>query len=280
MLQSIVYGYGDAISKYAFDQVAVYPLLFVRYWLAVAVLFLCFRKKIITGLKGAEIKPLIIPSLCMALAYIVTNVAISLTSPTVMAFLRSLTVVFTPMLAWLAYRAAYSKKHIPIQFFILVGLYLLCGVREQGFEGFGMGELLSLIGGIMAAGALVFGKSALEGADAVTLSMVQAVASALSITIILPFVMDTIDYSNYTVDIWGIIAYMAVTCTVGGYLLQNKALTAISARSTALLQCTYPVMTAVFAYIVLFERLSFDAILGSAIILVCVVAETLMQGKD
>lgn len=280
LLQSIIYGYGDAISKYAFDQVSVYPLLFVRYWMAVVVLFLVFNKRAISGLKSSRLKPLILPSLCIAMSYIVTNVAISLTSPTIMAFLRSLTVVFTPILAWIAYRSVYSKKHIPIQLLILAGLYLLCGVREQGFQGFGIGEMLSLLGSIMAAGALVFGKSALESTDSVTLTIVQAIASALSVTIILPFVPDAVDYGNYNVEIWGVIAYMAITCTVGGYLLQNQALTAISARLTALLQCTYPVMTAIFAYFVLEEKLSFDAVIGSAIILGCVVAETLLQSKD
>ena len=54
------------------------------------------------------------------------------------------------------------------------------------------------------------------------------------------------------------------------------ALRRISAKSVALVQCVCPVMTAVFSYIILAERLSIVGIFGAALILLCVSAEILL----
>ena len=67
---------------------------------------------------------------------------------------------------------------------------------------------------------------------------------------------------------------------MAGYLLQNAALGFISSRTVALLQCAGPVMTALFSRIILGETLSLTGMLGAAILLACVVAETLMKEKE
>ena len=74
-----------------------------------------------------------------------------------------------------------------------------------------------------------------------------------------------------------IILYLAITCTFLGYLMQNLALTRISERSVALLQSLCPVMTAVFAYILLGERLSGAGVIGAVIIVGCIVAGSLTK---
>ena len=71
---------------------------------------------------------------------------------------------------------------------------------------------------------------------------------------------------------WLIILYLAVTCTFLGYLMQNLALTKISDRTVALLQSLCPVMTAVFALLLLGEHLSAAGIAGAVVIVCCVAA--------
>ncbi|MEI3276569.1 MAG: DMT family transporter [Evtepia sp.] len=83
-----------------------------------------------------------------------------------------------------------------------------------------------------------------------------------------------------TPTVWGIIVYMAIGCTVAGYLLQNAALGHISPLPVALLQCICPVLTALFSRILLDERLSLLGMVGAVIILLCVAAETLMKDDE
>lgn len=66
---------------------------------------------------------------------------------------------------------------------------------------------------------------------------------------------------------------------VARLFLQNKAMCAISARSVALLQCLCPVMTALFSFLLLGERLSAAGILGSALLLIALVAATLLRSE-
>lgn len=275
LLQSLLYGFGDPISKFAFDVMPVYSLLVLRYSMALVVLLLLFGKRIWKGLKACSVKDWILPTLCMSGAYVVNNIALDLTAATSVAFLRSLATVMTPLLALVVYRRTYRWQHIPIQCLVVVGLYLLCGLG--GLSGFGLGEVLSLLSALLLAGSLVFGEHALERVDPITLSTLQVAASVLMAAICAPIFNGGLHLELTTPTIWAIITYMAIGCTLAGYLLQNAALTTLSSRTAALLQCACPVLTAVFSRFVLDERLSVAGIIGAVIILICVVAETLME---
>ena len=261
LLQSLLYGFGDPISKFAFDVMPVYSLLVLRYSMALVVLLLLFGKRIWKGLKQCSVKDWILPTLCMSGAYVVNNIALDLTAATSVAFLRSLATVMTPLLALVVYRRTYRWQHIPIQCLVVVGLYLLCGLG--GLSGFGLGEVLSLLSALLLAGSLVFGEHALERVDPITLSTLQVAASVLMAAICAPIFNGGLHLELTTPTIWAIITYMAIGCTLAGYLLQNAALTTLSSRTAALLQCACPVLTAVFSRFVLDERLSVAGVIGA-----------------
>lgn len=278
LLQSILLGFGDPISKNAYASISVYSLLTVRYWIAFIFIMLVFGRKVIKGLKGCDLKALILPSICIAATYLISNVAINLTSPTSVAFLRSTATVWTPLLALLVFRKHYSRKHLPILAFMMLGLYLLC--CPDGNLKPGMGEICALLSAVMAAGSLVFAQDALDKADALTITAIQTLTSAVMATVCAFTLEGGVDMQDATPEIYMIILYLAVICTVGGYMLQNCALKDISASSVALLQCTYPVMTAFFSFFILSERLAFSGIAGSVIILLCVVSENFVSARE
>lgn len=275
LLQSILYGFGDPISKAAYETVPLYSLLSARYLIAFLFLALLFHKRIWQGLKACSVKDWLLPSLCIAGGYIATNVAIVLTTATATAFLRSLSTVMTPLLALVIFRRKFSAKHIPILLLVVAGLYLLCG--RGGLTGFGLGEVFGLLSALLLAGSLVFGEKALNTVDPVTLTTVQAGMSALLTLLFTLLFEGGVHLETAGGAEWAIIVYLAILCTVAGYFLQNAALGHISARTVALLQCAGPVMTALFSRVILGETLSPAGMLGAAILLACVAAETLMK---
>ena len=278
LLQRVLDGFGDPISKAAYEAVPLYALLSARYLLAFLFLALFFHKRIWKGLNACSVKAWLLPSLCIAGGYIATNVAIVLTTATATAFLRSLSTVMTPLLALVVFRRKFNWKHIPVLLMVVAGLYLLCG--RGGLTGFGLGEVFGLLSALLIAGSLVFGEKALNTVDPVTLTTVQAGMSAL-LTLVCTFLFEGgIHLESAGLTEWAIIVYLAILCTVAGYLLQNAALGFISSRTVALLQCAGPVMTALFSRIILGETLSLTGMLGAAILLACVVAETLMKEKE
>ena len=275
LLQSTLYGFGDPISKAAYETVPLYSLLSARYTIALLFLVVLFGKRIWRGLKACSVKDWLLPSMCISCASNATNIAIVLTTATATAFLRSLSTVMTPLLALVIYRKKFSPKHIPVLLLVVVGLYLLCG--RGGMNGFGLGEVAGLASALLMAGSLIFGEKALDKVDPVTLTTVQTAMSVILCTGAAFLLEGGIHLETAGTTEWIIIVYLAILCTVAGYLLQNAALQSISSRMVALLQCTGPVMTAFFSFLILGERLNFAGLLGAGILLACVAAETLMK---
>ena len=147
LLQSLLYGFGDPISKSAYEVLPVYSLLTARYGIALVFLLLLFGRRIFQGLRACSPKDWLLPSLCMGGAYVANNIALELTAATSVAFLRSLSTVMTPLLALAVYRRRMGKQHIPVQLVVILGLYLLCG--QGGLSGFGWGELFSLLSALL-----------------------------------------------------------------------------------------------------------------------------------
>ena len=176
VIQSVIYGFGDPISKIAFEVTPVYTMMTVRYTIGFAVCFLLFRKRVIETLKNVPARAWLIPGCCIGLSYILNNVALSLTDATSVAFLRSLSVVITPVFAFLFFKNRFRWQHLLIQILVIPGLYLLC--VQGGLSGFGAGEILALAAAALMAGALVFTKSYIETVDPASMTPQQVLRSA------------------------------------------------------------------------------------------------------
>lgn len=278
LLQSVIYGFGDTVAKTAYKYASVYPVMVIRYFLALAILFALFGKRIAAGLRASRVRDWLLPSLCMGAAFIMGNIAVQLTAATNAAFLRSLSTVLTPILALVVFHKGYSWRHIPIQIAVLAGLYLLCA--QGGLSGFGPGEVCALTQALLLAGSLVFGQRSLTKVDPVTLTTMMTAASAVMSVGCMLTIGGGWDLPVSMPLLWGCILYLTVGCTIAGYLLQNTALKYIPSRTAALLQCTAPVMTALFSRLVLGEKLTAAGVAGAAVILLCVAAETMIKDRE
>ena len=278
VLQSVIYGFGDPISKIAFDAVPVYSMMSVRYSIAFFVCLLLFHRRIAETLRRVPLRKWLIPGMCMGLSYLLNNVALAMTEATSVAFLRSMSVIITPVFAFLMFGRRYSLKQIALQILVLPGIYLLC-VRG-GLSGFGRGEVVALLAAALMAGALVFSHRYLDEVDPVSMTALQGGCSALLALGGCAFVEKGVDMSGADAKVWAIILYLAIACTLLGYLMQNLALTKISERAVSLLQSLCPVMTALFSFILLGEKLSAAGVAGAAIILACITASVLISAPE
>lgn len=277
VLQSIVYGFGDPISKIAFEVTPAFTMMTVRYSIAFAAALILFRKRIAVTLKIVPIRCWLVPGVFIGMTYILNNVALSLTDATSVAFIRSLSVVLTPLLAFITLRRRYSLRIVLIQVMVLPGMYLLC--VKGGLSGFGAGEVITLIAAAVMACALISSRKYLEEIDPLALTALMAGCSA-ALALIGSFIFEGgIQLAHTTGRAWLIIVYLAIACTLGGYMMQNLALTKISERSVALLQSLCPVMTAIFSFLILGEKMSAIGVLGAIIIISCVSAATAFDGQ-
>ena len=273
VLQSVLYGAMDVISKLVYQIMPVYSFLFLRYVLASVIMLLIWHKTILSELKTARARSYILPSLCMSCAFIFSNLALQHTTATNVSFIRSLSAILVPVLLLLFFRQKYRRKDIMIQVLMVLGLYLLC--IKGGFHGVGLGEALAFLAALLVAGSLVLGKQSLQSISAVSLSFAQTILSVLVcgmmcvLTNVLPYVKQAFDWKILLA-----LTYAAIACTIGGYMLQNIALKHISSKIAGMVQCLYPVATAGIAYFVLDERLSLLGMIGAAIIIIAVLLES------
>lgn len=279
LLQSVLYGFGNPLSKIGFRSITVLWCLGIRFS-AAAVLMLLFGQRTVRTLRAAPVKAWLPCSLAMAVAYASCNMALQFTTATNVGFLMSLPVLFTPALAWLLLKRPYPRRIIPVQLAVIVGLYLLCCGGESGSFTFGIGEVLGLVCALALAAALVFSERSLPGIDPVSMATAQAtVTGVLCLTAALLF-DDVTVLPQVTTTAWLVVAYLALTCTCLSYVLQNTALTRLSSYTVSLLQCTQPILTAACSYLLLRERLTAVGLIGAAIIVACVVWENWQSGRQ
>lgn len=279
LLQSVFYGVGNPLTKVAYESITPFWLLTFRFLLALGIFFIFFGKKIASQLKTVKLSQYLPASLCMALAYISCNLALNWTSATNVGFLMSLPVIFAPLLAVVILHQKYNFRYLPLQIIVIGGLYLLCG-NGGGFT-LNIGDFCALITAISLSGALVFGKKSLESVDAVTISAAQAGVTAL-LSLICALVFDDFGVvASIAPAAWAVVVYLALACTCIAYVLQNSALVHLSSGTVSMLQCTQPILTAVFSFIILGEILSFQGILGGLIIIGSILAANLIDsGQD
>ena len=278
LLQSVIYGFGNPLTKIAFESITPFWSLAVRFTTAFLVFMLFFGKRIIASLKSVEPKVYMPASICMASAYITCNLALNWTSATNVGFLMSLPVIFAPVLALLLYKVKYRLIHIPIQIAVVIGLYLLCFDGERLV--FGKGEAAALITALSIAGALVFGEESLKKLDAVAVSAAQAGITAL-ISLPCALIFESTEVlGQVTTPAWLVVLYLAIFCTNIAYMLQNTALKHISAAAVSMLQCTQPILTAIISYYLLGEKLSTLGIIGAVIIIICIITENIITAKE
>ena len=275
LIQSIVYGFGNPLTKVAYRTLTPFWLLSVRFTLAFALFFIFKHKSILPLLKKDRIRIWLPSALCGAAAYISINLALNLTSATNVGFLMSLPVLFAPVLEALTKRREYSVRHLPLQLLAVAGLYLLC--CSGGKFVFRSGDILALLSAVFLAGMLVFGESAVSQLDPVAFTAVQAGTTAVcSVVLALLFEPPAV-LKDADTAAWLVVVYLAVTCTILAYLMQNIAIRHLSSRTVSMLQCTQPILTAAASFILLRETLSAAGLIGAALIIAAVLLDTLIS---
>ena len=267
LLQSLLYGVGNPLTKVAYETITPLGLLAVRFTVTFLVLLPVCGRRALAQVRTVKPSVWLPPCLCCAAAYISCNIALSLTSATNVGFIMSLPVLFTPFLAVPVLGERYDPRRLPLQLTMVAGLFLLC--MNGGRLSFGVGEALALLDALSLAGVLVFGERAMRALDALSLTLLQA---GTTMTLCVPAALlfdDPGTLAGVSVRAWLVVLYLALVCTIGGYWLQNFAVIRLSASTVSMLQCTQPIMTALVSFLLLRETLSGASLFGAAIIVLC-----------
>lgn len=269
IFQGLIFGIGNPITKIAYESVTPFWCMAIRFVIAAGILLVIAGKPAWQELKNTRPANWLPASISMALAYITSNLALKFTDVTIVGFLMSLSVIFTPLLALFILRRRYSIAVLPAQLFAIVGLYLLCS-SGSGFH-FGWGEFLSILCSLCMAGSLVWAEDGLAYMSPLTITVTQIVITAILAVGGALLFEPTVTFSAITPSAWWVIFYLAILSSIVSYFLQNAALEHVSSGIVALTQCFEPVFTAAAAFLILGEKLTFVGWGGATMILLCII---------
>ncbi|HIW84716.1 MAG TPA: DMT family transporter [Candidatus Dorea gallistercoris] len=271
LIQSLVYGIGNPLTKVAYHSISPLWLLAARFSLAFLLFALLWGKRLLAAARQVSWTLWMPSALCCAGAYISCNLALDLTAATNVGFIMSLPVLFAPILFSLVFHRPYSYKRLPLQLVTILGLFLLC--CNTGTFSFGPGEALALLDALCLAGVLVFGEKAMAQMDVLSVTGLQiGVTMVLSLAGALLF-DDVSVLPSVELEAWLVVLYLAAVCTIAAYLLQNKAVAHLNASTVSMLQCTQPILTALVAYFLLGETLNGLGLAGAVLIVLCLLAD-------
>lgn len=277
ILQGLIFGIGNPIVKFAYETITPIWCLAIRFTAATLIFIIPFGKKAIQELRATKMHFWFPTAICMAAAYITSNVGLNLTTATSVGFLMSLPIVFTPFLSKLILKRKIHKAFLPVPLIAIAGLYLIS--LNGGSFHFGLGEGLSLCCSIAMAGALVWGEEGLNHLSATTISLVQLLVTAIASTVCALCLEPMLNLSAIAPKAWLVILYLVIFCSCLCYIFQNIALSHISSAVVALTQCGEPLFTAAASFFILGERLSPLGFFGAALLILCIIYGNYIENK-
>lgn len=279
ILQSTIFALVDVFAKYAYKTVAYSCFQTLRFVIAIICSFAVYGKKVIKDYKTVPLKHYIVPSLCMGMAVNLCSIALSMTAATTYSFIRNMNAIITPLLMTLFFNRKYKPYDFLLQVALITGLYLLCAKGGLS-SSFGLGEILAVIVAVLLSCSIVFGGNAVHYVSSETLSASQFIAGLL-FSIPLGFINGQYLSADWSMlldtKIILILLFNAVIGAFAGYLLQNIAIKHLSPKAVGIIQCTYPVATAIFAALLIQEKMTPAGIAGAVIITAVVVVQAALK---
>ncbi len=276
--QAIFYGVDNVVMKVAYGEISPLWCQTLRFGLAFSLFMLLFGKQIVAGLRGSSPRAWLPVGVVYAAAFITSALAVDMTSATNAGFFISLPMLFTPIIAFALMRRTYRLSTVVLQIAVLAGLYLLC--CNGGELSFGMGEFVGLGSSALFALGIVLSERGLDEVGPAAMSAVQT-GGAFLFSLGGAVASEPVPaFGEISIGAWAAVAFLAIAGTCLAFWLQNKALSHIPAATVSVILCSEPVVTAIVSFFVLGETLSAVGILGSAIIVGCTVAATLLDTGD
>jgi drug/metabolite transporter (DMT)-like permease len=265
-----IWGWTFIIVKDAIQLMPVMDFLAVRFTLATAVM-LVLRPTSLRHLSRRGWWHGAILGVLLGLAYITQTQGLVYTSPAISGFITGMSVVFTPLVAWLL-----LHQKIGPRTWLAVGL-ACAGLALLSLHGwaFGKGELLTLACALFVAFQIIgLGQWSAEH-DTYGLALVQiAIVAVISLIAAAPGgIMMPPDATT-----WGTIGITAVLATAVAFFVQTWAQSLVPATHAAVVLTMEPVFAGVFSVSFGGEQVTVRLVVGAVCVLAAMLIVQLKSG--
>ena len=259
----IIWGSTFAIIKGILNLMPPYAFLAYRFLLATLILVLIFWKKIKEINKTILRKGSLI-GIFLFLGYTFQTVGLKYTTATKAGFITGLSVVLVPIISFFFIKEKISRNSVIGVILAFIGLWFL---NYSSSFSFNFGDFLVLLCAISFALHIISVGLYTKKMDYVLLVIVQlATVFVLSLLMALIFERPAIHLS-YPSNVWWAIVLTAVFATALAFYMQNRFQKYSTATKTAIIFSGEPIFAAVFAYLLLGEKVGLIAWAGGLLII-------------
>ncbi len=266
-----VWGWTFLIVKDAVEKMPVMDFLAVRFSVAAAAMLLLNPKTVRHTTKGGLWRGIVLGVL-LGSSYITQTFGLQITTPATAGFITGMSVVITPIVAWLVLKEKIRPTTWVAVAMATAGLALL---SLHGWT-FGTGELLVLLCAFCLAWHITGLGRWSPRYDTWNLAFLQIVTSAV---ICLAAAAPGGIMAPPDLSVWITIIVTAVFATAVAFIVQTWAQRLISSTRTAVILTMEPVFAGVFAVTLGGEVLSPRSIIGGVLVIVAMLMVQLMGGQ-
>ena len=229
---ALIWGSSFFIMKDTLDALPPFYLLAVRFSAAALVLVALLWRRVSAHLKAdAVVRGLILGALVFG-GYGAQTVGLTDTTPGNNAFLTGTYCVMVPFMAWAVTRVRPGLKNVVAAVVCLAGIGL---VSLSGGLSMRLGDALTLVGAVFFGAHIVATARFSRGRDILALTAWQMVGVAGLSWLATFLAGENPAQAAWTPGVVGSMAYLALACTCGAYLLQNVGTKYADSSSAALM---------------------------------------------
>ncbi|HAJ32411.1 MAG TPA: multidrug DMT transporter permease [Candidatus Atribacteria bacterium] len=259
----IIWGSTFAIIKNILNLIPPYTFLAYRFLLATLVLMIIFWKKI-GGINKIILRKGSLIGTFLFLGYTFQTVGIKYTSATKAGFITGLSVVLVPIISHFFIKEKINRNSVIGVVLAFIGLWFL---NYSSSFSFNLGDFLVLLCAVSFALHIISVGLYIKKMDYVLLVIVQlATVFILSLLMAIIFERPAIHLS-YPSSVWWAIMLTGVFATALAFYIQNRFQRYSTATKTAIIFSGEPIFGAIFAYLLLGEKVGLIAWAGGLLII-------------
>ncbi len=278
LLVCAFWGMGNVLANITLQTMPTVLCLGIRSAIAAFLFFAFFRRRIAKSFKKSDIMPCLLIGAVSTAVFLTAMLSLKYCEATTASFLISIATVFSPIFAFFILGTKTNLKiTLPI-IAIIIGLYFLCG-GSIGLN-FGFGEFMGIACSACNALLMVLSEKNLKGIDETVVCTFQSCFGAV-VCLILGFIFeDAAVLLSLPPSNWYSVIFLGVFASFAAFLFQNIALKHLASVYVSVLFSTESLFSALFAFLILNERLSGIEAVGAALVLVGIIAASLIKSKS
>ncbi len=275
LLATLIWGGTFVTVKSALNEASAFLFVAIRFSIATVLLIpLIFKHFKLFNQKS--VKEGAVLGILLFSGFIFQTLGLTITSATKSAFITALFVIFTPVFQTIIEKRVPSKPILLSIFLVFIGIAFLSS-KENSFldifteigSNFNLGDFLTLLCAISYGIYMVYLDIVSKNTDYRIITFIQISTTALlsiSFTFIFAILkIETVVFNFKPIVIYALL-YTSVLATVVNLLLQTKYQKEVTPAKAGIIFSFEPIFAALFAFIILSEKISIFGIFGSVFI--------------